>query len=78
MNNNNITYLEILINFDSIKTNYKIKTKYIQKPKIGVIDIETYTNTNTKNSKNYTLGLYTSLLDKTNLFYINDFSLDRY
>lgn len=59
MNNNNITYLEILINFDSIKTNYKIKTKFIQKPKIGVIDIETYTNTNTKNSKTYTLGLYT-------------------
>ncbi len=78
MNNNNITYLEILINFDSIKTNYIIKTKYIQKPKRGVIDIETYTNTNTKNSKTYTLGLYTSLLDKTNLFYINDFSLDRY
>lgn len=52
------------------------KTNFIENPNIGVIDLETYTDTVKQYSKAYACGLDSSLSKIPLTYYINNFTLD--
>lgn len=69
--NNNIIHSENIIMLDPIKRSDVIKQRLVENPNIGVIDMETFTDTRVDYAKAYAVGLYCAILSKPITFYIN-------
>lgn len=77
--NNEIVYSEKTINLRSIKSGKilkKEKKSFIPNPNIGVIDLETYTDSETQKARVYSAGLYSIVNTEPITFYIDKYTMD--